>query len=147
METPKYSEQDIQDYASGNYVGDVSAFEAYLQNNPAALAQVKQYQELYNLIQIEPIPSLSFNLADTVISKTHQHKLAPEPKAMRMLPYAAVLLGVLALLITLKYLSLDLLLSFSIDFNLIAVSAIIMIVFLVGFYHVEIKRRQESFAV
>jgi hypothetical protein len=139
METPRYSEQDMQDYASGSYAGDLSAFEDYLEKNPAALAQVKQYQHLFSLVQNEAIPSLSFNLADKVISKTHQSKFAPEPALFKLLPYVLIVLGVLAAVLTLRYFLPGLHLSPSTDFRLLGASAIIMLIFLTAFYYVEIK--------
>lgn len=142
MDTPTYSEQDIQDYASGSYAGDVPAFEAYLQQHPAALAQVEQYRQLFNLLQTEAVPSLSFNLADKVLSKTHQNKFAPEPTLMRFLPYILIAVGVLAAVITLQYFSPRLPVM---DFTLVGASAIIMVIFLTAFHHIEMKRRQEYF--
>lgn len=145
MENPTYSEQDIQDYASGSYEGDLQAFEAYLQQHPTALAQIKQYQQLYNLLQTESIPSLSFNLADKVLGKTHQPKLSPEPKSMRLVPYLLLAIGIAAAVITFQYFFPGL--SPAIDYTLLAASTLIMIVFLTGFYYIDMKRRQEHFAV
>lgn len=126
MQTFNYTEQDIQDYASGSYEGDVLAFEKYLQQNAAAMEQVNEYRELFSIMQSEPIPALSFNLADSVLSKTHQ------PASSRSLSYALIIIGAAAAIITLKNFF-----TSAINIGLLTTASIIMIAFLAACYHIE----------
>src|SRR5687768_1596057 len=104
MEADKYSEQDLQDYATGNFSGDRSNFEAWLQRNPDLLNQVKKYQNLYSLLGTNETPSLSFNLADKVVSAIRQQEYKREAPKSNLLPYLLVLITGFAFFITARYL-------------------------------------------
>ena len=147
METDKYSEQDIQDYANGKFIGDRSNFEDYLRRNPALLSLVKEYQNLYGLLNTTEAPSLSFNLADAVVAKIEQQQYKKEAPKFNLLPYVLVVITCFAFFITSRYLDVKQIFASAIDTGLFLAAAAIMILFFLGFYFVEIKQQQKRFAL
>ena len=146
MEADKYSEQDLQDYATGKYNGNTSAFENYLHRNPAVLAQVKNYQNLYSLLNTNETPSLSFNLADKVVATIRQQEYRRQAPKLNLLPYLLMVITGIAFFITSQYLDVAAIFS-SIHTGLFVTSAAIMILFFVGFNYVEIRHRQKRVAM
>ncbi len=73
-----YSEQEIQDYADGTVAGDVKDMEEYLENNAWAQKELQQYKALFLAIGDEALPSLSFDLASSVVANLEKRKEAGE---------------------------------------------------------------------
>jgi hypothetical protein len=138
-----YSEEDIQDYACGNYKGDKEKFEAYLSEDPSAWVEVQKYRELYNIIQMETLPALSFNLADKVINKIHQREHVQSRQSFPVLTYVFILVVACALLITTIFFYSNLNFSFFAEEGITILSALVMLAFLIGFYYIERKSQQE----
>lgn len=146
MEADTYSEQDLQDYANGKFTGNIKNFEAYLQRNPALLNQVKDYENLYSLLNTNETPSLSYSLADKVVSTIRQQEYKKEAPKFNLLPYILMLITGLAFFITFRFLDIKQTFSSLVDAGLFLTSAAVMILFFLGFYYVEINQKQKRFA-
>ncbi|HMJ45724.1 MAG TPA: hypothetical protein VK498_00245 [Ferruginibacter sp.] len=144
METVKYSEQDIQEYAAGRFGGNLADFEQFIKNNPGVEARVKEYQQLFTLLTTE-LPSLSFNLGDAVVAAIEQKAFSRESGRARLLTYMGVIISVIAILIAWKYFDFNLGLKIVAGSSLLLISAIIMIIFLGAFHFLETKQVQRKY--
>lgn len=140
-----YTEQDIQDYATGKVTGK-PGLEEFIKNNPAVLEQVRNYQQLYGLLMTD-MPSVSFNLADAVIDKIRQPKSVQEPVKSKALSYAAAIVSVLAVIITWNYFGFNTGLKILAESSLVLLSSVLMIIFLGGFYYLETRELYKKFGV
>ena len=144
METNKYSEEDIQDYASGNFRGNQTEFETFLKLNPWAERTLTEYRQLFNTLKNQEIPALSFNLADNVIIKVEQKQKSLERRHFKILTGVLIIIAVGAFVTTLRQLNFGLLI-FSANASLLPLSAVLILLFSFAFYRLDIKQMEKRF--
>ena len=145
METKKYSEQDMQDYAEGKFQGDQSDFETYLKENPTAFLIVTEYQQLFASLEKHEIPRLSFNLADAILFTVEEKQYAKEDQHFRILSLFLILIAVGALVTTFNFLHIGRLITSASNFTLLLVSAVLIVLFSIAFYRLDLKEMEGRF--
>ncbi|HUR31922.1 MAG TPA: hypothetical protein VMZ69_10860 [Saprospiraceae bacterium] len=136
----KYSEQDIQDFATGLFAGNKSDFEEYLRLHPQFANQVKEYQLLFESLKADHSIALSFNLADKVLEKISQKKFSKEPAQFQLFQALLIALTAVAMIITFRHFEFELDYSMVLGSGIFIISASLIVFFLYAFYLVEIKQ-------
>lgn len=146
MGPDKYSEHDIQDYAAGRFTGDKASLEDYINQSPTALIQIKEYEKVYAVLSLDQTPSLSFDLADRLIARIEENTSKKDSMQFRMLAYGLILLSGIGLFFTYRHFYARQLFSSSLDSGVLFISALVIILFSIIFYRIEVKEKEKYLA-
>jgi hypothetical protein len=141
-----FTEKDIQDYLDGNFEGDVYAMKEFLSREADARETLEQYQVLYKALKDEEVPSLSCNLADTVVSIVEKRKDQNEKFWSGVLTFALITIGAAAIIIGLLYFDIKKVLE---NFNtaFLSIAILLSLGFLTAFKFVDVKIRRRKFGL
>ncbi len=136
----QYSEQDIQDYVDGTFAGNVKDMENYLQTNHSAHKNLQLYKAVYSAIEQQPVPSLSIDLAASVISRIERRKEARETVWAKGVFFVLAMLIVIALLLCYSYYEMHNLFNAAGIIFLIA-----LIAFVIVFHFIDFRVKNKKF--
>ena len=146
MNPNQYTDEDIQNYAAGTFSGDKKGFEEHLKNNPGLSNQVEEYKTLYQLLSQQNLTSLSlFNLADCVLEKIEQKEEAKASLQFTLISCFLSLLTIGVIIIIQQYFSFESSFTSLFDKVLFIMTAVMIILFIMGFSMIEARQRQKKF--
>lgn len=147
MDNQKYNEQDIQDYVSGTFTGDLDRFEEFLKGNTNARSQIVHYRTLNQLLKTNQVPSLSNGFASKVVGVIEAREKEVASKELiwkNTVQYVLVAVFLITVFIAIKSWSTIELLDFMKNMIFWA-SSVILAIFIFLFHFIEYKKRKEIF--
>jgi hypothetical protein len=86
MANKVYTEEDIQNYADGNFSGDLEDFRIFIEQNPEARKSLEMYEQLFvQFSQPQEPVDIPHNLADQVIASIQARQSKEEGRAEKYL--------------------------------------------------------------
>ena len=138
----RYSDEDLQSYAEGNFKGNIEDIESFIQQNPAAQQSVELYKKLFTAFTTayqqdhQPV-----NLPGKIASAINAKQSAKQAKEGRLLSISIAAMVLIAIGIFMRNVILA-----AYTMPMLA-GVVIMILFVWVFVKVEIEERKRIYLV